>query len=394
MKNSISIFISYSWNDTKFVDELDSKLQAYGYKVERDKRDAEYAQNIKEFMKRIRKTDYSIIVLSDDFLKSENCMREIFEFIKDENFKDRIIPVILDSAKDIWSFTKGIQYTIYWKEKENTFKEQLKKIDEESKGGYIEDLKHISSVKDSIGEIVKIFRDMKMFDVRNKDLAATVIHYIESKNSDIFKGKLKKYEKTMKEISIGESKEFIDKRLGIAYYQYINDSGIIENIYVLDEIILRAYFKKGQLISYFFTMTSHIKLELPNSIQKFVKNKKLGEFTFYEIEGKPLNADAYTQNGTGHAFYSEEYYFGASGSYYHFYFMLLDYGIFNNADVECKDTNKQNEEDVTIIDSILVRNRKKAYPNTCGICCAKYQKEVYEMISTYENFDFKNLYNY
>ena len=67
MKNSISIFISYSWNDTKFVDELDSKLQAYGYKVERDIRDAEYAQNIKEFMKRIRKTDYSIIVLSDDF---------------------------------------------------------------------------------------------------------------------------------------------------------------------------------------------------------------------------------------------------------------------------------------------------------------------------------------
>lgn len=180
MKN-ISIFISYSWNDREFVDDIDIKLQSYGYKIERDVRDAEYAQNIKEFMKRIRKTDYSIIILSDNFLKSENCMREIFEFIKDENFKDRIIPVILESAKDIWGASKGIQYTIYWKEKEYKFKEELKRIDEESKGGYIEDLKHISSVKDSIGDIIKIFRDMKMFDANDNDLIENINGNIKKK---------------------------------------------------------------------------------------------------------------------------------------------------------------------------------------------------------------------
>lgn len=181
MKQSISIFISYSWNDTEFVNKIDSELQVYGYKVERDIRDAEYANNIKEFMKRIRKTDYSIIVLSDNFLKSENCMREILEFIKDDDYKNRIIPVILDSAKDIWGSAKGVQYTIYWKEKEEEFKEQLKKIDEESKGGYIEDLKHISSVKDSIGEIIKIFRDMKMFDSNEDDLVGNIVMFLKKK---------------------------------------------------------------------------------------------------------------------------------------------------------------------------------------------------------------------
>lgn len=181
MKQNISIFISYSWNDTEFVNNIDSKLQSYGYKVERDIRDTEYAQNIKEFMKRIRKTDYSIIVLSDNFLKSENCMREIFEFIKDENFKDRIIPVILESAKDIWGDSKGIQYTIYWKEKEEKFKEDLKRIDEESKGGYIEELKHISSVKDSIGDIIKIFRDMKMFDANEEKLVNDIVLFLKKK---------------------------------------------------------------------------------------------------------------------------------------------------------------------------------------------------------------------
>lgn len=188
MKNSISIFISYSWNDTSFVDKLDSKLQTYGYKIERDIRDAEYAKNIKDFMKRIRKTDYSIIILSDNFLKSENCMREIFEFIKDDNYKDRIIPVILESAKDIWGDNKGITYTIYWKEREESLKEQLKKIDEESKVGYIEDLKHISSVKDSIGEVIKIFRDMKMFDGNSNVLINEIVNYISGnlKKNEIY----------------------------------------------------------------------------------------------------------------------------------------------------------------------------------------------------------------
>lgn len=180
--NKISLFISYSWNDTNFVDKLDGELQKYGYHIVRDIRDAEYAQNIKEFMKEIRRTDYSIIVLSDNFLKSENCMREILEFIKDDNYRNRIIPVILDSAKDIWGFDKGIQYTIYWKDREDKFKEQLSKIDEESKGGYIEDLKHISSVKDSIGEIIKIFRDMKMVDANEKNLVNDIVSYLKKKN--------------------------------------------------------------------------------------------------------------------------------------------------------------------------------------------------------------------
>ncbi len=176
---NISIFISYSWNDTNFVDDFDDKLQRCGYKIERDIRDAEYAQSIKKFMKRIRKTDYSLIVLSDSFLKSENCMCEIFEFIKDDNYKDRIIPVILESANDIWGLSKGIQYTIYWKNREKEFKDLLKEIDEESKAGYINELRNISSIKDSIGEVIAIFRNMKMFDGSDKNLVKNIEVYLK-----------------------------------------------------------------------------------------------------------------------------------------------------------------------------------------------------------------------
>lgn len=187
VKNSLtdkktSLFISYSWNDKEFVDGLDNKLQNYGYNVERDIRDLEPTQSIKEFMKRIRITDYSIIVLSDSFLKSENCMREIFEFIKDENYKDRIIPIILESAKEIWGENKGIKYTVYWKDRKRNLEEQLKLIDEESKGGYIEELRHITSIKNSIGEVIGIFRDMKMFEGECGTLVDDLNNYIKKKD--------------------------------------------------------------------------------------------------------------------------------------------------------------------------------------------------------------------
>lgn len=186
---NISIFISYSWNDNNFVNILDNELQSYGYKIIRDIRDAEYAQSIKDFMKKIRKTDYSIIILSDSFLKSENCMREIFEFIKDDDYKDRIIPVIYESAKDIWSTNKGITYTIYWKQREEKFKEQLTQIEEESKCGYIEELKHISAIKNSIGEVIGIFRNMKMFDANDEYIISSIVDYIEVKISSYNKKK-------------------------------------------------------------------------------------------------------------------------------------------------------------------------------------------------------------
>ena len=60
-------------------------------------------------------------------------------------------------------------------------KEQLKRIDEESKGGYIEELRHISLVKDSIGEVIKIFRDMKMFDINDENIHEKISQYIKKK---------------------------------------------------------------------------------------------------------------------------------------------------------------------------------------------------------------------
>ena len=61
-----------------------------------------------------------------------NSLRNIFViYIKYFHISKNFNYVILDSAKDIWGDNKGIEYTIFWKNKEINFKEQLERIDED-----------------------------------------------------------------------------------------------------------------------------------------------------------------------------------------------------------------------------------------------------------------------
>ena len=81
----MQIFISYSWKDKKIVDEVDKDFMALGITLVRDIRDTEFKDSLRQFMKRIRTFDFAIVIVSDSFLKSKNCLIEILEFIKDDN---------------------------------------------------------------------------------------------------------------------------------------------------------------------------------------------------------------------------------------------------------------------------------------------------------------------
>ena len=43
-------------------------------------------------MKKVSKQDYVLILISDHFLKSSNCMYEILELFKSEQFEKKILP--------------------------------------------------------------------------------------------------------------------------------------------------------------------------------------------------------------------------------------------------------------------------------------------------------------
>jgi hypothetical protein len=130
------IYISYAWKDDNnpereaIVDELYSALKEKGYNIIRDKNDLGYKGNISSFMELIGKGAYVIVVISDKYLRSKNCMFEMYEIMKnsDQDISKRIFPVVLPDAR-IYDETQLLNYYGYWEEKDRLLQEEIKKHD-------------------------------------------------------------------------------------------------------------------------------------------------------------------------------------------------------------------------------------------------------------------------
>lgn len=112
----MKIFISYSHKDKVIADELENVFHQNAIDLTRDVRDVKYGDSFSAFMKNVRISDYVLMVISDHFLKSEYCMYEVAEFLKDSNYDDRILPIVVDSAK-IYSPFGILQYIKYWEDR-------------------------------------------------------------------------------------------------------------------------------------------------------------------------------------------------------------------------------------------------------------------------------------
>lgn len=93
-----TVFLSYCQKDKDIADCIDEKI---GHILEgkatlsRDIRDVEYHESFKKFMQSIENHDYVISIISDNYLKSRNCMYEMLEVVKDSKFSQRLLFIVL-----------------------------------------------------------------------------------------------------------------------------------------------------------------------------------------------------------------------------------------------------------------------------------------------------------
>lgn len=111
------IFLSYSWANVAVADEIDSHFQKIGIQFKRDVRDLAYRKSIKDFMNQVGKSDFVLMIISDEYLKSENCMYEIMELLNTHKFEERGLPIVIENAKHIFKAKERLQYYDYWKTK-------------------------------------------------------------------------------------------------------------------------------------------------------------------------------------------------------------------------------------------------------------------------------------
>ena len=153
-----TVFLSYSWNNKAEADEIDNHFQSIGLNFKRDIRDVKYKNSIKEFMHQIGKSDYVVMLISDEFLNSENCMYEVTELTRDRDYKDRILQVILPSA-DIFNRKYRLDLIKKWNKRREELEEDLKQIPTESAGSMNNDLRYLRDISNHIASFLELLND-------------------------------------------------------------------------------------------------------------------------------------------------------------------------------------------------------------------------------------------
>lgn len=155
--NRVEIFISYSWANESVAktiyDYLHKKVNLH-----LDKLDIGKWKSIKEYMQSIPQMDYTILLISDAYLKSANCMYEVLEVLQNRNYNDKIFPVVIDKA--IYDPRTRAEYVKYWQNQCADLKKSLQGIDIQNIGKLGDDLKQRQDISANIANFLDMVSDM------------------------------------------------------------------------------------------------------------------------------------------------------------------------------------------------------------------------------------------
>ncbi len=168
-KGKKTIFLSYNWHDKEIADRIDNYLSGLpGITVKRDIRDIGPWKSIRKFMEGIRKQDYAVLVVSGLYLKSKNCMFEVMEIMKEQQYKDRVFPAVVEHG--IYDPLVRAGYIKYWQQECDNLEASIRELEPEYITELAADLKQYKSIAFSIGEFLNIVADMNNPDIQEVEV--------------------------------------------------------------------------------------------------------------------------------------------------------------------------------------------------------------------------------
>jgi internalin A len=160
------IYISYAWGgeSEEIANRLDEAFKEKGITIIRDKRDLGFKGRIKEFMEQIGRGKCVVLVISNKYLESRNCMFELMQIAKSGDFYGRIFPVVLDDVK-IYDPEERIEYVKYWEKKKKALDDKMKSVSSEYLDGFREDIDLYADIRQYLPRLTDILRDMNTLTV-------------------------------------------------------------------------------------------------------------------------------------------------------------------------------------------------------------------------------------
>ena len=141
--NKQTLFISYSWKDgSSYADELETQLKDI-FDVKRDKSQLIANDDLFGFMAEIASCDNVIMVLTENYFLSQNCMLEMAFLLQQADWDSKSMILVVDDS--LYSTDKKIQIIEHWISEQKKINLELanatvgKSILEEQKN-YIDDI--------------------------------------------------------------------------------------------------------------------------------------------------------------------------------------------------------------------------------------------------------------
>lgn len=168
-KGGKTIFLSYNWHDGETADRIDRYLSGLpGVTVKRDVRDIGPWKSIREFMVGIRQQDYAVLIVSDSYLKSKNCMFEVTEMMKEREYADRIFPAVVENG--IYDPLVRAGYISYWQQECDKLEAAVKGLDPAYAVEPAADLKRYKNIASSVGEFLSMVADRNNPDIQEVEV--------------------------------------------------------------------------------------------------------------------------------------------------------------------------------------------------------------------------------
>lgn len=171
------VFVSYAHKDSDLVDILEQSLSLRkDIILSRDINDAHYRDSLDDFMNTIRSNDIIISLVSSEYLKSINCMYEITQLMKDNNYHDRLYFIIVSDndlqyySKEkiydspnahIYDIKKKILYAEYWNKFQNDFELLIKQANIRTSmlETAVRDMKKVEAILPTVGDYINLISD-------------------------------------------------------------------------------------------------------------------------------------------------------------------------------------------------------------------------------------------
>jgi hypothetical protein len=132
-------------------------------------------------MKEIGRGDAIIVVISDKYLKSENCMFELLEIHRNKDIWQRIFPVVLADAK-IYNEIDRIDYLNFWDDKIQQLKDKIKTIKNPvGIGQVVEKVNQYDDIRRVNDELMDMLRNMNTLtpDMHKSSQFTELLHAVE-----------------------------------------------------------------------------------------------------------------------------------------------------------------------------------------------------------------------